>query len=86
MKYILISHLDLDGAACAVLFKLAFGNEARYVLTGVGNMESVIEQEITNAIADRCNNYTIYVSDLAIGKDTLNFINSSISSKVTITY
>lgn len=67
----LFTHTDLDGVGCAILAKLAFGNNVDITYCDY--------DEINKAVADDLANYyeAVYITDISINEELAELINES---------
>lgn len=68
MRYILLTHNDLDGVSCGILAKLAFGKNVEVHYHSVNSLDYQVEQMMKEQ-GDINQTSKIYITDLAVNKD-----------------
>ncbi len=68
MRYILLTHNDLDGVSCGILAKLAFGEFVDVHYHSVNSLDYHIEQ-LMKEQSDKNHSCKIYITDLSVNKD-----------------
>ena len=68
----LFTHTDLDGVGCAILAKLAFGENADIEYCNYDDINSKVEEYFNNDSKDEC-----HITDISINDELANKINES---------
>lgn len=76
----LFTHTDLDGVGCAILSKLAFGDEVDIEYCGYDDIDARVWEFISMDTVDEFD--SVYITDISIkNEDTIKVINESLASK-----
>ena len=78
-KIKLFTHSDLDGIGCAILAKIAFGNDVDITFCNYDNIDKSVREFLETNPSTRC-----YITDISINKELANQINSNEDSNVTL--
>jgi oligoribonuclease NrnB/cAMP/cGMP phosphodiesterase (DHH superfamily) len=74
LKVKLFTHTDLDGVGCAILGKLAFGDNIDIEYVDYNNVDVIVANFFNSKEFDTYN--TIYITDISVGKETAEIIDS----------
>ena len=77
---LLITHIDLDGIACAVLGKIAFGNNVKVVYANYNNINIIVNELIDSG--EHKEYSQIYITDISVDKETAEKINKTVDVEI----
>lgn len=67
----LITHTDLDGAGCEILFRAVFGDDTTIITADYGDVDDKVKGAVVNMAFDD----KLFITDINIKKETADFVN-----------